>query len=56
MKDFGVTGSEDLILDKCLGEGSKHLIMGFVINPNTCMDQEDFSDEMIKDSNAKVQF
>lgn len=55
MKDFGVTGSEESILDKCLGEGSKHLIMGFVISPNTCIDQEDFSVKMVKDSNAKVQ-
>lgn len=36
MKDFGVTGSEDIILLKCLRDGSKHLTKGFVIKPNTC--------------------
>lgn len=42
MKDFGVVGSEEIILVKCFGEGSINLIKGFVINPNTCKGQKQY--------------
>lgn len=41
VKDFGVDGSEDIMLPvqvfMCFDEGSKSLISGLVINPNTCI-------------------
>lgn len=42
MKDFGVVGSEEIILVKCFGEGSINLIKGFVINPNTWKGQKQY--------------
>lgn len=35
--DLGVVGSEESILEKCFGEGSKILTNGLVINPKTCI-------------------
>lgn len=37
MKDFGEDGSEEVMLVKGLGEGSKYRIRGLVISPNTCI-------------------
>ena len=39
VNDLGVDGSEESILMRCFGEGSKILINGFVNNPKTCMIQ-----------------